>query len=335
MMRILDEKPLNRLHHIDSYRQHFMDVRYWQAYIEAVCQREGFSQAVIRIGVPGSYPTFIVDDQWVIKFFGKLFDGQLAFETEYEANCLLRENQVLSAPQLLHQGQLFNDSTTWCWPYLIYEFWPGLSIGQVYEQVSQADKIAVAQMMGQMTKKIHQISVTMGRVLQPSWQPYLNFLQTQQARCRQFHQEEGLLPLHWLDQIEAYLWVPEALIDPQQQPHLIHADLTADHIFGQLTETGWQMRGLIDFGDAMVADWGYELIALHLALFRCDKSLLAAYLEAYNLGHAARQQLPHKVMTLTLLHRFNVLEGAFKVYPEIADLATLADLASLLWDVDT
>jgi hygromycin-B 7''-O-kinase len=38
---------------------------------------------------------------------------------------------------------------------------------------------------------------------------------------------------------------------------------------------------LIDFGDAMVGDLHYELAALHLDLFDCDKRLLRQFLDHY------------------------------------------------------
>jgi hypothetical protein len=44
---------------------------------------------------------------------------------------------------------------------------------------------------------------------------------------------------------------------------------------------------------------------------------------------------PEKAMSLTLLHRFNVLVDVLSgTYPQIDDVATLDQLATLLWDVD-
>jgi hypothetical protein len=57
----------------------------------------------------------------------------------------------------------------------------------------------------------------------------------------------------------------------------------------------WKPVSLIDFGDTLVGDTAYELVAIHLALFRCDKELLAEFVKVITL------QFPYLViLTLTL-----------------------------------
>ena len=83
------QKHLEPLKNLDGYRRYFMDVDYWRPYVQIVCQRHQLTPyQTIRTGLPGCYPTFIVDDRWVVKFFGQLFDGALAFEAEKEVNQL-------------------------------------------------------------------------------------------------------------------------------------------------------------------------------------------------------------------------------------------------------
>jgi Ser/Thr protein kinase RdoA (MazF antagonist) len=123
------------------------------------------------------------------------------------------------------------------------------------------------------------------------------------------------------------------LIDRRAPVHLIHADLTADHLLGELCNGKWVTRGIIDFGDAMVGNLLYELVALHLDLFRCDKHLLGIYLDAYGVNHAFRKALPRKAMSVTLLHRFDVLVSLPPGW--LKDAPTLDHLAAVLWDLDT
>ena len=85
----------------------------------------------------------------------------------------------------------------------------------------------------------------------------------------------------------------------------------------------------------MVGDLYYELSALHLDLFDCDKRLLRAYLDAYGADERTRRALPARAMSAALLHRFNVLVGTFEPRPDARQAETLEDLATLLWDVDT
>ena len=100
---------------------------------------------------------------------------------------------------------------------------------------------------------------------------------------------------------------------------------------GQFVDGHWQAQNLIDFGDAMIGDFHYELIALHLDLFKTNKTLLRAYLDAYELAEDDRQQLPHRAMSLTLLHRFDVLEGLAGMGIDLAKVETLNELEDILW----
>ena len=330
-----NKKPLERLKTLEGYRRYFMDANFWQPYVHLVCQRHGLTPCqAVRAGLAGTCPAFIVEDRWVVKFFGELFEGGAAFETERQIGELLAAEKQIPAPAIIAAGELLAGPADWPWPYLIFEFIPGVSIGEVYEQVSLADKLRLAQMMGEITQRLHRLPLPEHGLLQPSWAAYTNLLQAQYARCKERQRREKSLPDRLIEQIEDFLLPLEGLIDQNGKPYLIHADLTADHVLGRLEGGRWTTLGLIDFGDAMAADWGYELIALHLDLFRCNKRLLAAYLAAYGLSEGARRGLPAKAMSLTLLHRFNVLEGVFGRYPKADAVSTLGELATLLWEVN-
>ena len=330
------ENSLEQLNSLDGYRRYFMDASYWQPYVRRVYNRHAMTPCrTIRSGLPGTYPTFVVDERWVIKFFGRLFDGALAFETELQANQLLAPGCPIPIPALIASGYLFEDPSDWPWPYLIFEFMPGVSIGQVYEQVTFDDKLMLAQHLGQVTRRLHQVPITGTAVFQPTWDAYFNLLQEQCTHCRHTHRTWKTLPDHLIEQLDTFLLPPDALIDRGVTPHLIHADLTRDHILGQLDDGSWTTLGIIDFGDAMVGNVFYELIALHLDLFRCDKRLLSVYLDAYGFDEPSRPMLPTRAMSLALLHRFDVFVGLFESYPRAGEVSTLDQLAALLWDVNT
>jgi aminoglycoside phosphotransferase (APT) family kinase protein len=100
------------------------------------------------------------------------------------------------------------------------------------------------------------------------------FLLHQISRCRSNHLEWGALPARLIDQVENYLLPVEALLDLAYPPHLIHADITGDHLLGRINNEVWHSLGIIDWGDAMSGDLFYELQALYLDLFRCDREML-------------------------------------------------------------
>ena len=84
----------------------------------------------------------------------------------------------------------------------------------------------------------------------------------------------------------------------------------------------------------MIGNILYELSALHMDLFRRDKRLLRAYLDAYGLDEQSRHTLPRRAMSVALLHRFNVLYGLVESHPRAQECSSLDELAVLLWDVN-
>ena len=285
--------------------------------------------------MPGTYPDFIVDNRRVFKLFGRLFDAALTFDSEKQVDSLLVHDYFNPAPKIIASGTLFEDSEFWPWLYHIYECIPGFSIGKVYDQVSFEAKLKLAQYLGEITRRLHALPLANVPLFQSGWDAYINLLEVQRRQCKQAHQTWNNLPDHLIEQIDSYLLPVDALVDCSAAPHFIHAAITREHILGRLDGGRWVTLGIIDFGDAMVGDIFYELVALHLDLFCCDKRLLNAYLNAYGLDEYSSQTLSIKAMNLTLLHRFNVLvEVMDGSHIQLSDVSTLDQLAALLWDVN-
>ncbi len=321
---------------IDGYRSHFMDSALWETYVRQVCSRHFSTPAgQVRPGLAGSFPTFIVDERWVVKFFGRLFDGGLGFETELQASRLLAADPSIPAPAILASGNLFAEPGGWPWPYLIYEFIPGVSFGEVYEQAPLDEKLALARNLGEVVRRIHRLPLAGSGVFPFTWDAYLSFLRAQRLACAANHRGWGSLPGRLVEQIDGFLLPVEELVDLGAAPHLIHADLTGDHLLGRLEGGRWTTLGLIDFGDAMTGSLFYELVALHLDLFRSDKRLLRAFLDAYGLDETLQRDFAARAMTASLLHRFDVLVLAFRdPHPRLQELSSLEELARLLWNLD-
>jgi hygromycin-B 7''-O-kinase len=324
---------LGQFETLDFYRMHFMDSVLWQPHVQTVCRRHGLLPCQqVRAGLAGSFPTFIVEDRWVVKFFGRLFGGELAYETELQVNGLLPPDLAVHVPSLLYSGSLLEDGLIWGWPYLIFEYLPGISIGEVYERVSFEDKFALASALGKGTRQMQRLSLDGAPLFRAGLDAYARFIHDQRAKCLANHRQWQSLPGHLIDQLEEYLLPVEILADPLIPHGLIHADITRDHIMGRLDAVRWVTLGLIDFGDARVGNVFYDLAALHIDLFRCDKCLLRAYLDAYGLED--RRQFSHKAMSAALLHEFNIFSLLVEMYPQAHQAASLSDLAESIWDIE-
>lgn len=320
-------KDLDLLDDIDHYRRLFTSAAFWEPYVKEVCRRHNLAPGEpVRIGVPGTCPTFITAERWVIKFFGRLFEGGASFEIEREAGRLAAQDPKIHTACIIAQGELGGEG--WPWPYIVYQFLPGSSLGEQAEQVSQEDWLRIAGELGEMVRRLHALPLQGSPVFPDHLEPYTRFLKTQRAACVSNHQTWSTLPVHLVEQIDDYLPPVETLVNRRRPAHLIHADLTRDHLLGQIINGHWQTHGLIDFGDAMTGDLLYELGALHMELFRGDQHLLQVFLDAYGLGGEERSKLPQKAMATALLHQFDL----FSALPEdMLDAPTLLELENRIW----
>jgi hygromycin-B 7''-O-kinase len=330
---IIMSAQVPELSSLGQYRERFMSTRYWAPYVEAVCERHHLApHDAIRCHNPGTYPTYIVNNRWVIKFFGELFNGAHSFAAELDANHMIASDDAIPAPALLAQDYLHGPDTHWRWPYLIFEYMDGESFGEAYECISLHDRLAIAHRLGELVCRLHQLPLTNTSLLLPTWDAFTNTLEAQRVTCAQRQLAWHTLPTHLINQIEGYLPPLAELIDRTQPPTFMHGDITGDHVFCRIMEGHWEIKGLIDYGDALVGDPAFELIALHLDAFRCDKRLLAAYLNSYGVSHSEWHGMVKHIMSLTLLHQFDVLSIVRKHHPQITQFNTVEDLAECLWD---
>ena len=111
---------------------------------------------------------------------------------------------------------------------------------------------------------------------------------------------------------------------PDADRRLLHADLHDHHVF---VEHG-HLVGLVDWGDAIVADPYYELAALHLLTFNADRRLLAAFLDSY--GWPSDPDFARRAMSMALIYQFDVLHRVARSM-DLTAIPTLEALADLLW----
>jgi hygromycin-B 7''-O-kinase len=324
---LTDNLDLTILETLEGYRVHFMDPALWTPHVQTV-MRDCFSTVGNEItpGLAGTFPTFTVDRQWVVKFFGRMFEGWQSWQVESAAAQLLQEYPVFPTPRLLAQGDLESSAT---WPYLVFEFIPGVRIAEKMPQCSRHEKMKFAFQLGEQVNALHQIPVpeTLAHAI-PSQQ---NLYRQAKAACVQNHRRQGALPEHLIQQIPAFLEHVEALDGPTASEYLVHADLTGDHFLGDIEHGRWQTRAVIDFGDAMLGSFEYELVALHLDLFQLDPGMMKAFLTGYGLPAGELTSLPYRALRATLLHQFEVLSI---VPAQLLNQKSLADLALAMWRIE-
>jgi hygromycin-B 7''-O-kinase len=317
---------------LQDYGRRFTDVAIWREAVEAVCAHHNLApDAPIRSGLPGSHPVFLVGDRWVVKFLSDWFGGEWSWRIEHEIFALLDQIPEAPAARLVAAGDLFADNGGWRWPYLISTQLSGTSLGEVYDQIDEADREQIAQQLGYWLRQLHYARLRPDGALRPDWTPFCDWLHAQRIVCVENHRRWRSLPDHLIDQLDEYLPDIDALVDRAAPPLLLHCDLNADHLLGEIQEGRWTSSGIIDFGDARIGDFHYELVALHLGLFHGDTSLLNAFLRAYGSDAGQHPDFVLRAMACTLLHEFNVLEPIREIIPDLDRIETLTELAHRLW----
>src|SRR5439155_14956835 len=219
MERPRDDQP--------HYGEHLGDPEYWRPYVLTALGRHNLPTAHVEPPFVGSFPTFLVG-RLVVKLFGESFDGRQAYAAELAVHRLLINRPEIQAPALVATGSLFEEDPRW--PYLITERLFGAAI----RDLAITPKVAtdVATRLGSAVALLHTLpapqEVEDREVLE-------DLRETAPARVRHFG-----LPDHLVEQ------VPECLADAHPAQVLVHADITADHVF---IHDG-RLAGIIDWGDA-------------------------------------------------------------------------------------
>lgn len=320
---------LEDLYSQELYPGLFTDVALWRPYVISACARNGLPAGEVRGGVPGTFPTFVVNNRLVVKFFGPLFDGATCYAIEHGIVSLLQAKPLLPVAGLLADGALFEGSKRWQWPYLIFEYLDGIRIGQVWGELDESEKMRLAGKLGIWVRALHRLRLPDEILRYAGRDDFGRFIAVQREGCAARQAAWGSLPAHLVAQIDEFLPSQAALVESSLASCLIHGDLTADHLIGHLEGGRWRTLGLIDFGDARLGNLYYELVALHLDLFQGDRQCLAAFLRSY--GLIPREDFPRLALSYCLLHQFDVFAAAFDRSPLLRGAKTLEDLAEGLW----
>ncbi|WP_158893195.1 phosphotransferase family protein [Amycolatopsis anabasis] len=294
---------------------------YWAPFAHRALAAHGLPRPErIVSGTKGTYPTMLTDTGLVVKFFGDRWCGpdSHAAESEFYA---LTEGRGLPMPRVVAAGELDPDGPSWRWPYLITNRIPGTPCRSALSTMDEQARLRFAKQLGGVIRALHATPLRDGPIFGDD-KRFRALLAERRAAAVADHRRWGHLPERLCAELDEYLPAPESL--PGAERVLVHGDLHADHVF--LDGSG-EITGIIDFGDAAVADPRYELVVLHLGLFAADTGLLSAFLEGYGGPPAGFE--PRAMLAFTLLHDFDVLEE----FPaeRLRDLPDLDALADLLW----
>ena len=245
-----------------TYKAALADLTLWRPIVEAVLARHGLGEAVgpLTPGNNPTYPTFLTPTV-VVKFFGGFTDWRAGSAAERIALTHLTQAPDLGAPDLgaptlLAQGTVAPDRES-PWPYVIMARLSGVTVSRA--GLSRPQWLNLAADLGDRVKRLHRLPLP--QATPPSWSP----VPMAEAAAR------SSLPPHLAEQAAEFVNRYEPA-----DPVLVHQDIVANHLY----VSNGRLSGIIDWGDAIVADRHIELIQIQRDLFDCDKDLLRVFLAA-------------------------------------------------------
>jgi len=279
---------------------HLGDVAYWSPYVAVVLARHHLPASELEASFAGTFPVFLAGEV-VIKLFGPAFDGTESHTAELAMHHLLSGHPEVPAPGLIAHGCLFGDEPRW--PYLVTGRLRGVAIREA--DLDHSASVSVARQLGEAVGRLHRL---------PAPGPVAGRDVLREMRARAADRLRGFgMPGHLAEQ------VPDYLADALPATSLVHADITADHVF--VDRAG--LVGLIDWGDAIIADPYYELVAVYFDAFRGRRPLLAGFLRGYGWDRA--DDFGRRALQGVLEFQFDALSRI----SEMVDLTRVTDLDQL------
>jgi hygromycin-B 7''-O-kinase len=212
---------------LEQYRKIYSDSEIWLPGILEIASRHGLSGRPVR-QVLGSHVVYEVGGAIV-----KLFCPLWLMDYRAERNAL-RSISGVPIPEILAEGSIEG------WPYLILSKVDGIPAGEIWDSLDSEERRSILAQLGRMMRTLHEQSRSIPEGFTDTWDAFLR------ARIAGVLLHHGM-PDPWSEWITRCLGRFE---EPEMGRVLVNGDLTEDHVLLSEGAAGWEISGLIDFGDA-------------------------------------------------------------------------------------
>lgn len=293
----------------------------WRAAIVEVCAAHGVKSEAVSAFADGSNLVAAVDDRWVVKIFPTFHRHQWESERRVLAH-LLNKTLPLKVPSLGAEGTREDG-----WTYVIMEKLPGAPLSTRWDGIDGQSRIRLLEQIGSTMAAVHALPIGELRSLPPEWSA---FLDKQKATCRERHSSLGVPA--WFEQGLDDLvrdWAPEN--EPEDRV-LLTGEYTPFNVLVQDDPRGWNLSGMIDFGDAMIGPRDYDFLGPSMFSCRGEPALVAALFRGY-FGDAPAITYPKRMrfMALAALHRYAHFDVQLCIPRWRERVASFEALAELTW----
>ncbi len=294
----------------------------WQEAVAEICAAHAISCAGMHVFKDGSNLIAAVDERFVVKIFPPYHRHQ--WESEYRVLQALNSRLHFPIPELIAFGKRDDG-----WLYVILSLVSGVSLEQVWAQLTQGEKSALLERIGSMMAEVHSIPVPAGlHSLEPRW---TDFLSGQIEGFMARHRKNGM-PDWFMNGLGDFVDQSLALLPAGAEYVILTGEYTPFNLLADNTSGTWGISGMIDFGDSMTGFREYDLLGP--CLFLCEGNIghLQSLFRGY--GYTDRQLddgLRRRLLLLTILHRYSNLNLQLRIPDWQNRVKSIEALGQLIW----
>jgi hygromycin-B 7''-O-kinase len=243
-------------------------------------------------------------------------------QAEVESLTYLTAVLPLELPKLIAHGELNN------WPYVVITWLPGISLGDVWQDLTMNNKKLILGQVGEFARDLHASKIDLGCALNKNWHQYH---QTLLNNCLPRHKGNAL-PDHLARQIGDYLGENSEYFD-DGQTLFTHMDLHPWNLMVEEHGNEFRLCGVLDFGDAIIGRSRLLELATPL-IFLCQGSreLARELLQSY--GHyQVSESTQHDLMAVALIRPDCDLNFVLTQVPESGPRDNWQQIAAQLFPV--
>ncbi|WP_028351889.1 aminoglycoside phosphotransferase family protein [Bradyrhizobium murdochi] len=306
----------------EPFRAWRADPAQWLPIARDIARGHGLACAAPHVFSTGTNLVIALDEKLILKIFPSFLRAQ--FVSERGALAQLRGRLRVAIPEIVVEGE--RDG----WPYLVITRLAGVLGADAWPSLPEADKERVLAQIGETIAAVQRVPVGPLGQIEPGWDV---FMRGQIEGCRARHARLGL-PQKLLDGLNELLRDAAPLVALDGPAVILTGEYIPENFLLGRRGPGWQLAGLIDFGDVMTGRREYDLLGPSAFMTAGMPRRVRSLFEGF--GYSAADitpELKRLLMALMLLHRASDPVRHICIEDWQERVADLCELQDLLWPV--
>jgi len=306
----------------EPFRTWHADPAQWLPIALDIARSHGLACAAPHVFATGTNVVMALDEKLILKIFPPFLRSQ--FVSERGSLAQLRGQLRVAIPEVVDEGE--RDG----WPYLVITRLPGILGVEAWPSLPEEEKERVLAEIGETIAEVQRVPVGSLASIEPGWDA---LMRRQIEGCRARHARLGL-PQKFLNGLDDLLRDAAALTALEGPPVILTGEYIPENFLLSRGSSGWQLAGLIDFGDVMTGMREYDLLGpsafMTAGMPRRVRSLFGGF------GYSAADLTPdlkRRLMALMLLHQASDPVRHICIEGWQQKASDLFELQDLLWPV--